>query len=164
MSRSYLTNVMTFYDYNLQLQGDYLNLMITKAVVSSFMTKLLLYKKLDRRLYYFPNLYRVEHGDDEALLICCQCGDETLTLSYRRFASSVSTTIRSTLKIRLCILFTCIPGIVRKRRKIVSGDFKQYELCNMVAMSENDVFMGQPSQTTIVDHVCGTSVYASYSG
>lgn len=70
---AYLTDLYNkFNETNLQLQGDKLNLIKTKAVISAFVSKLLLYKRnLGRgEFYQFPNLSLMEKRDDDVLIYC----------------------------------------------------------------------------------------------
>lgn len=70
---AYLTDLYNkLNETNLQLQGDELNLIKTKAVISAFVSKLLLYKRnLGRgEFYQFPNLSLVEKRDDDVLIYC----------------------------------------------------------------------------------------------
>lgn len=58
-----------FNETNLQLQGDELNLIKTKAVISAFVSKLVLYKRnLGRgEFYQFSNLSSVKIRDEDIL-------------------------------------------------------------------------------------------------
>ncbi|EZA56552.1 SCAN domain-containing protein [Ooceraea biroi] len=70
---AYLTDLYNkFNKMNLELQGDELNLIKTKSIISAFMSKLLLYKrKLERGVFYqFLNLSSVKKRDDEVLIYC----------------------------------------------------------------------------------------------
>ena len=70
---AYLTDLYNkFNEMNLQLQGDDLNLIKTKAIISAFVSKLGLYKEnLGRRqFYHFQNLSEVEINDGDILAYC----------------------------------------------------------------------------------------------
>ncbi|KMQ94883.1 zinc finger protein [Lasius niger] len=70
---AYLTDLYNkFNETNLQLQGDELNLIKKKAVISAFVSKLFLYKhNLGRgEFYQFSNLSSMEKRDDDVLIYC----------------------------------------------------------------------------------------------
>ena len=70
---AYLTDLYTlFNDINLQLQGDDLNLIKTKTVVSPFVAKLLLHKKHigKHEFHHFPNLSAASFINDDLLVYC----------------------------------------------------------------------------------------------
>lgn len=61
-----------FNETNLQLQGEDLNLIKAKAIISAFVLKLSLYKENinKRQFYQFPNLSSVKPEDDNLLIYC----------------------------------------------------------------------------------------------
>lgn len=70
---SYLTDLYKlFNDVNLQLQGDDLNLIKTKTVISTFVAKLQLYKRnIGRREFNnFPNLAAASFINDDLVVYC----------------------------------------------------------------------------------------------
>ncbi|XP_034642709.1 SCAN domain-containing protein 3-like [Trachemys scripta elegans] len=70
---AYLTDLFNkFNETNSQLQGDELNLIRTKTVISAFVAKLLLYKRNlgQGQFSQFPNLSTVEKHDEDLFTYC----------------------------------------------------------------------------------------------
>lgn len=70
---AYMTDLFgKFNETNLKLQGDQLNLIKTKSVMSAFVAKLLLYKQNLGRgdCSQFPNLSKLQNRDEDMLAYC----------------------------------------------------------------------------------------------
>lgn len=70
---AYLTDLFKkFNETNLQLQGDDLNLIKTKNIISAFLIKLLMYKRnLGRKEFIqFPNLSMAQKNDEDLMTYC----------------------------------------------------------------------------------------------
>ncbi|XP_067122534.1 protein FAM200C-like [Centruroides vittatus] len=70
---AYMTDLFAkFNETNLKLQGDQLNLIETKSIISAFVAKRFLYKQIfgRRECSQFPNLPKLQKRDDDLLVYC----------------------------------------------------------------------------------------------